>query len=100
MSAPIIKYKTGGWGNSLINAVECSRETEKCVFTLDKRYGTERRHDKTTSYECYHASWADAHAYLLKKAEAEVSAARLRLEAANGKLGNIKGMKPSTKEAA
>jgi hypothetical protein len=42
---------------------------------------------------CDYGTGCAAHAYLLAKAEQEVNLARLNLERAKGKLGNIKWMK-------
>lgn len=39
-------------------------------------------------------TWQEAHAALLAAAEQEVAAARLHLQRLNGRLGNVKGMKP------
>lgn len=98
MSAAIVKFKTGGYRET-IERVECVRETEKSVYTLHVNYyGIEAteptRNDKFSGHTQYHDSWADAHAYLLKEAEAKVAACRRSLESANDKLDIIKRMKP------
>ena len=97
---PIIKYKTG-CGADKIEQVEVLRETNVSVFlpvnarSLAGAKGVDERRDaKRSTYAQYHDTWEDAKAYLMAKAEGEVVAARRRLEQANSKLGNIKGMKP------
>lgn len=98
MSA-LIKYKTG-YHESMIDTVECIRETASCVYiakSVRVMSGTrveERREKKRAEYAQYHDSWVDAHTYLLKRAEGNVMAARQALDRANGTLGNVKGMKP------
>jgi hypothetical protein len=81
----VIKYKTR-WDE--ITPVECERETESCVYIKGRRYA------KESSWENYHDSWADAHAFLVDNAQGNVDGLRLKLEQAKGKLGQIKGMKP------
>lgn len=83
----MIKFRTGGWGNKLIESVEIDRETETSIFI------GKTRNAKRSSWCSYFDTWEDAHAYLLKKAENAVASARRQLEEANGKLGNIRGLK-------
>jgi hypothetical protein len=98
MSAPLVKFETGYSADS-IKQIEIERETAQCVWlytnSIDKNNvrGT-RRSAKRDSYAQYHDTWGDAHAFLIAKAEGNVAACRRSLESANGKLGNIKGMKP------
>lgn len=80
----IVKYRTR-WDQ--IERVEVDRETESSVFING------RRSAKVSGYENFHDSWAAAHACLLAKHQLQVNQLRRQLEAANGKLGNIKGMK-------
>lgn len=94
MSAPLVKFKTGGWGKNLINPVECTRETAQSVWVAGTNGGSESRQAKVSGYTCFHDTWELAHNHLLAKAEREVAHARLSLECASGKLGNIKGMTP------
>jgi hypothetical protein len=93
----IIKYRTDHFADK-IEKVEVLRETDACVYVPATGYrksgSGERRESKLSDYAQYHDTWADAHAYLLQKAERVVKSARQQLEAANGKLGNIKGMRP------
>lgn len=93
-------YRTGGWGH-LIEEVQVVKSTEKSVIVLEKRWmigGRDQeyqkvRHAKRSEYSAYFPTWEEAHAYLLDKAEREVNGARLRLNDATGRLGNIKGLK-------
>jgi hypothetical protein len=93
---PIIKFKTSAI-NSKIERVECLRETGQSVFLVSSgfmaRKSGERRAAKHSEWEQYHDTWEAAHAYLLRQAQDEVDACRRRLEGANGRLGQIKGMK-------
>ena len=68
---------------------EVSRVTDKMVFIQGGR-----RYAKESTYESWHDTWEQAHAYLLSQAQGKVNALRLNLERANGDLGRIKGMKP------
>ncbi|MFK3738987.1 hypothetical protein [Massilia sp. TN1-12] len=88
----ITKYKTTE-NSSSIQEVDVIRETASFVY-LPRFGGGERREAKQSSWDYYHDSWEEAHAYLMKLAESHVKAARRELELANGRLGNIKGMKP------
>lgn len=95
----MIKYKTGGFGESIL-PVEICRESDSSIWvmrTIRRTKGDiqeERRYAKVSSYERYHDSWEDAHKFLIAQAEGAVRNARLTLEIVNGRLGNIKGMKP------
>lgn len=92
----MIKYKTSG--SDKIIQVEVARETEKCVWTMESTFrGKEKmevRHAKMSDYESFHDTWQAAKDHLISLANSRVIAARRQLESENGKLGNIKGMKP------
>ena len=94
----MLKYKTKF---EKIEAVEILRETEhQVVLPPTHTNGKERREQKRCYWYAWHDSWDDAHAYLVAKAQADVDSLRLQLARANGKLGNIKGMKkPETPNA-
>lgn len=79
-------YITGRFASELIDVVEVDRSTDKSVWINNRR---ESRH---TDFYQYHSTWDDAYAYLLAKAEREVTNARFRLNSANGYLGNVKGL--------
>lgn len=81
----IVKYKTR-WDK--IEPVEVERETANCVWVKGRRAA------KASSWDSYYDSWAEAHARLVVEQEEAVASLRRQLEAANGKLGQIKGMKP------
>lgn len=90
------RYKTSRWADNKIERLECTRETDKTLWVLERWMDTapvERQRRKDTSGEHYHETWEAAHKWLLESAEAAVIAARRNLEVANSKLGNIKGMK-------
>ena len=99
----IIKWKTdiGPYTpDAKIKRVECTRETDGCVWVLEDTRGwfdkdkpprfVERRRNKG---EDYHDTWQAAHECLLKDAERRVEAARMALSRAQGHHGNVKGMK-------
>jgi hypothetical protein len=70
-----------------ITPVEVERETESSVWINGNRRA------KITEWDTFHDTWDEAHAHLLKHAEQQAQSARRNLEAANGSLGNVKGMK-------
>lgn len=97
----MIKYRTGGYGNNLIEAVEVVKETEKQVVietkltnhTTGKTSIQETRENKINNYSAIHDTWDEAKAYLLEKADKKVQSCRRRLEEAKSHYGNIKGLK-------
>lgn len=95
MSAPLIKYRTGWFSNS-IEKVECSRETNAFVYVLKRHRGqtNERREAKTSQHAQYHDSWEDAKEYLRSKAEDVRDNAASALEIAEAKLAEFSAMKP------
>jgi hypothetical protein len=92
----LVKFKTDYSGKT-IERVEVIRETAASVYVAKNSvFGNakgERRDAKRSEYAQYHDTWADAHAYLMERAEERVTDARNRLQQASGHLGNIKGMK-------
>jgi hypothetical protein len=100
-----MKFRTKRYSPASIEAVEAEKETKKCVWikgwTFDGGPGTGalKRHEKVGAYENYFDSWAQAHAYLVERAEDALTDARRSLQEAQGHLGNVKGMKPP-KDAA
>jgi hypothetical protein len=82
----MIKFKTGG-GRNLIEPVEVEKETASSVWING------RRNNKRSGYDSYFDTWEEAKAYLLEQAERKVAGRRRSLEAANGELGNIRGLK-------
>lgn len=93
-------YRTGGW-KQIIEPVEVVKVTEKSVTVVEQRWTLDGgvgepakvRHPKRSASYNFFQTWEEAHAYLLDKAEREVNGARLRLNDATGRLGNIKGLK-------
>ena len=83
----MIKYRTV---LSKIEAIEIKRETDKQVVLLNGS-----RENKASSWGNWHDTWGAAHAFLVADAERDVEMKKVRLEQAKGKLGHIKGMKPS-----
>lgn len=75
-----------GW-NFEIEPVLVSKCTDMSVWI-----GGHRR-ARTGTWENYFQTWDEAHAQLLKTAEARVQNARDELQRANDKLGNVKGMR-------
>jgi hypothetical protein len=88
----MIKYRTA-WNE--IEALEVLRETNSQVVRAVGSHAIERREAKRSEHYNWHDTWEDAHAFLIERAEAEVQTLRNQLEQAKGRLGNIKGMKPS-----
>lgn len=86
----IVKYKTR-WDK--IEPVEVERETEGSVWVDGRRTA------KTSTWASYFDSWAEAHARLVLEQEEAVASLRRQLESANGKLGQIRGMKPPKESA-
>lgn len=70
-----------------IEEVEIDRETESSVWINGSRVA------KIGVYGSYHDTWEEAHQRLLALAQRDVDTLRRRLELANSRLGNIKGMK-------
>ena len=83
----MLKFRTNAWGNKLIEPVEIDRETDSSVFI------GKNRNAKRSSYHNYFDTWEDAKAFLLKNAEDEAASCLRQLETANGKLGNIRGLR-------
>ena len=88
MTEPITMWRSR-WDE--IKPVQCTKVTAGFVWPVELNG---RRESRESDWNSYHETWADAHAALLAKAERELTAARLRLEHAQGELGRIKGMKP------
>lgn len=83
----MIKYRTGYWGRSKIEAIEIEKETEKCVWVNGSRMS------KHSDYCIFHDSWDKAKEFLLARAEQKLHSARSLLQYAQDELGNIKGLK-------
>ena len=81
-----IKYMTGVFCKGLIELVEVENETQSSVWING------RRQKKQTAHRKYFDTWGEAKDFLMKEAEIGVRNARARLEIANSKLGNVKGL--------
>lgn len=79
-------YRTWLAFNEIV-PVEIERSTENSVWIK------ERRVQRTGSYQEYWPTWEEAHARLVKAAEDDLVQARLALQRAEGRLGNIRGMR-------
>lgn len=71
-----------------IKAYEVEKRTELSVWIDGRRRAIESAGDS------YHDTWEAAQQRLIRECEQEVAGARRRLERANSKLGNVKGLKP------
>jgi len=93
-------YRTGRW-RSLIEPVEVVKENKKSVWIREDRWKLDGEcaepavvmQAKASQYWRFFKSWEEAHAHLVERAEQAVADARLRLNDATGRLGNIKGLK-------
>jgi len=89
----MIKYRTGGYGKNLIEAIEVEKETEKCVWLKSVNNSKAHKHYKITEYYRYFDTWEDAHDALLDDAERTTQSLQRQLEQVNVRLSNIKGLK-------
>ncbi|HEX8610184.1 MAG TPA: hypothetical protein VF800_02765 [Telluria sp.] len=92
MTAPLIKYRTG-WLGDAIEKVECTRETDKCVYLAGRGKKVERREAKRAEFAQYHDSWSDAREYLRANAEEKRDDAATALKQAEAKLAALIAMK-------
>lgn len=92
------KWKTSRWHPTKIERVECTRETDKCVWVLEDWFGKTResRHAKESGSEVFHDTWEAAHAWLLERAENALHHARAQLAQAQGNHGNVVGLRKPT----
>ena len=91
----MLKYRTGGYDDKIIEAVEVDHESKDSVWIniIYNKTVTCRRSKKMTSYQCYFDTWDEAFTFLLDKAERQLKAYRGRVEYAIEQLNNIKGLK-------
>jgi len=80
------KYKTCSWSNR-IEIIDVDRETDSFVFIKGRRLC------KNTEENLYADTFAEAKQHLLDLAERKVNSARLELERAKARYGNVKGLK-------
>ena len=86
-----IWYEACNWGTPTIRAVRVLRETAHQVVLADCTPGNARRAKANT----YFPTWAEAHAHMLRMTQRELDAARVALARAQGRHGNVKGMRPN-----
>lgn len=95
---PEYMYRAGGYGDKLIEKVKAIKLTAKTLiyeatdWRGEAHKQTERLH---ASFHAFFPSWEEARDWLLRKAENDLESARLQLQRAQGKVGNIKGLKPN-----
>ena len=82
----MIKYKTGGWGKSPIEAVAIDRETAKCVWIKGSML------HKISNYHVIHDSWLAAKEHLLLRAKRSVAGYERNLESAKKALAEIESL--------
>lgn len=90
----VYKYVTYDY-HPWIEKVECVKETSRYVWVKRKSCGFENVWRMAKGTRVFD-SWEEAHEKLVQTAANEVSTARLRLQKAQGHLGNIQGLKPPT----
>lgn len=73
-----------------IEPVQVERSTAHSVWVDG------RKNARLTDWKSYFPTWAEAHAWLLEKAERRLNSARDELQLAQGQFGNVKGMKHPT----
>ncbi len=96
MSEPIIKWKTGGYGKSPIERVECIKETAKFVWPVGEGRFEPRQTAKRSEWDNYFESWQEAHRFLCDRASAEVQSKRDALTNAEEKLAGLMKLEPPT----
>lgn len=74
-------------GRAIIVEIEVDGFTEKTVTIGGRRRPRDSQWDK------FWPTWDEAHAYLMKRYEQEVTSLRFQLENAKSALGNVKGLK-------
>ena len=83
----IIKWETGGYYKDIIRPIECTRESETCIWIMDD--GKERKRLKETDYHQIHDSWDAALRYLITKAMREEAILVDRLSTAREKVSML-----------
>ena len=76
-----------------IRACECVKETAKFAWLKGVYTWSDSAAKKKKGVQVFN-TWAEAHAELTRRAEAELAAARRALQVAQGFAGNVRGMKP------
>lgn len=84
----ITKYKASWLGRPEIDRVEIVRETGQFVYVTERH-----RVGKQSDWDAYFDTWAEAHACLLKRAEAVLKVAQSRIKVAESALSFISEMR-------
>ncbi len=84
-------YEVSYYGATQIKPVRVLRETPHQIVLTDCSPGNARRAKADT----YFPTWDAAHDYLMSVVQRELDTARLALSRAQGRHGNVKGMKPN-----
>ncbi len=100
-----IRWRTSSSGE--IRRMECVRETDQCIWHVTDLYNSNRgrpltkpcREKKIADRHQYHDTWAEAHAYLLKRARDSIERATSRLRAAEDYHYQVFRMKQPTEKA-
>jgi hypothetical protein len=64
-----IKWMTTPYTEGKIERIECTKETEKCIWFDRYKTGNPSRCDKNSRYEKFHDSWEAARDYQLQSAQ-------------------------------
>ena len=86
------KYVVDKW-EAKITAYECTKETAKFAWLKGVYMDPNSSYQKRKGGDVFD-TWAEAHAELMRRAEAKLVEARRQLERAQGFAGNVREMKP------
>ena len=86
------KYVIHAYGDR-IRALKCVKETAKFAWFKGAYFDPNEIFSRKKAGVVFD-TWAEAHAELTRRAEAQVAAARRALQVAQSFAGNVKGMKP------
>ncbi|MES0444923.1 MAG: hypothetical protein ABUJ92_00120 [Desulfobacterales bacterium] len=89
----MIKYKASWKYSFTVEKVEVTRETECYVFVDCDGWAKKRKESKRADGYKYYDSFDEAKAALLERAEENAEFYRNELEATNGFIENIKGLR-------
>jgi hypothetical protein len=81
-------YKTRSYG-TLIKEIEVTRETDKCVYVVNKHNNKEERVVKLTTYENYFASYDEAKCFLQTTKKIKIEQIERSLERQKSELNEI-----------
>jgi hypothetical protein len=87
-----VKYEVKTFGKDRIVQVKCVKETEKTLWVETENWRGRKNVSMRRKDPDFYDTWEEAHAELLKRAEANLNHARLALQRAQGEYGNVKGM--------